>query len=172
MTNLETKYRQALAREQSLRLDFERQRGETLTQNEAAINYRIMEQEIATNKTLLDGMLQRNKENEAILAQLQRNGRITNVDLADAVGLSRARVEGLADVLPGVRFAVEAYVNFARQAPWQEAVCSSLNTVVSRIPSPEATIVPAAASSQGVEAYSLRLPAGTTSVRQVKAEPL
>jgi pyrroloquinoline-quinone synthase len=30
------------------------------------------------------------------------------------------------DVLPGVRFAVDAYVNFARRAPWQEAVCSSL----------------------------------------------
>src|SRR5213075_933327 len=29
-------------------------------------------------------------------------------------------------VLPGVRFAVDAYVNFARRAPWQEAVCSSL----------------------------------------------
>jgi len=29
-------------------------------------------------------------------------------------------------VTPGVRFAVDAYVNFARRAPWQEAVCSSL----------------------------------------------
>jgi pyrroloquinoline-quinone synthase len=28
--------------------------------------------------------------------------------------------------LPGVRFAVDAYVNFARTRPWQEAVCSSL----------------------------------------------
>ena len=46
--------------------------------------------------------------------------------LAEAVGLHRARVESLADVLPGVRFAVDAYVNFARRAPWQEAVCSSL----------------------------------------------
>ncbi len=73
LTNLETKYRQAQAREQSLRTDFDRQRGETLTQNEAAINYRILEQEIATNKTLLDGMLQRSKENEAILAGLRNN---------------------------------------------------------------------------------------------------
>ena len=46
--------------------------------------------------------------------------------LADAVGLGRARVESLADVVPGVRFAVDAYVNFARRAPWQEAVCASL----------------------------------------------
>ncbi|MBC7984216.1 MAG: pyrroloquinoline-quinone synthase PqqC, partial [Candidatus Obscuribacterales bacterium] len=46
--------------------------------------------------------------------------------LAEAVGLARAHVESLCDVTPGVRFAVDAYVNFARRAPWQEAVCSSL----------------------------------------------
>jgi len=46
--------------------------------------------------------------------------------LAQAVGLTRATVESLTLVLPGVRFAVDAYVNFARRAPWQEAVCSSL----------------------------------------------
>jgi len=46
--------------------------------------------------------------------------------LAEAVGLERTRVESLAAVLPGVRFAVDAYVNFARRAPWPEAVCASL----------------------------------------------
>jgi pyrroloquinoline-quinone synthase len=46
--------------------------------------------------------------------------------LGEAVGLSRDHVESLRDVLPGVRFAVDAYVNFARRAPWQEAACSSL----------------------------------------------
>jgi pyrroloquinoline-quinone synthase len=46
--------------------------------------------------------------------------------LAEAVGLSRKSVEDLSQVLPGVRFAVDAYVNFARRAPWPEAVCSSL----------------------------------------------
>lgn len=46
--------------------------------------------------------------------------------LADAVGLQRAEVLDLRHVVPAVRFAVDAYVNFARRAPWQEAVCSSL----------------------------------------------
>jgi pyrroloquinoline-quinone synthase len=46
--------------------------------------------------------------------------------LAAAVGLERAQVESLREVLPGVRFAVDAYVNFARRAPWPEAVCASL----------------------------------------------
>ncbi len=46
--------------------------------------------------------------------------------LGEAVGVSRETLESQAQVLPGVRFAVDAYVNFARRAPWQEAVCSSL----------------------------------------------
>lgn len=46
--------------------------------------------------------------------------------LAEAVGLERTQVESLQQVLPGVRFAVDAYVNFARRAPWLEAVCASL----------------------------------------------
>src|SRR5262249_36297566 len=51
--NLATHYRQTLAREQALRTAFDQQRAETLTQNEAAVNYRIIQQEIETNKGLL-----------------------------------------------------------------------------------------------------------------------
>lgn len=47
--------------------------------------------------------------------------------LAQATGLEREEVLDQRHVLPGVRFAVDAYVNFARRAPWQEAVCSSLS---------------------------------------------
>ncbi len=46
--------------------------------------------------------------------------------LGEAVGLNRAEVQSQQHVLPGVRFACDAYVNFARQATWQEAACSSL----------------------------------------------
>jgi pyrroloquinoline-quinone synthase len=46
--------------------------------------------------------------------------------LAEAVGLTRTAVESLAEVRPGVRFAVDAYVNFARRAPWADSVCASL----------------------------------------------
>jgi pyrroloquinoline-quinone synthase len=46
--------------------------------------------------------------------------------LAEAVGLERTEVETFRQVLPGVRYAVDAYVNFARRAPWPEAVCASL----------------------------------------------
>jgi pyrroloquinoline-quinone synthase len=43
-----------------------------------------------------------------------------------ATGLERADIEGLRHLRPGVRFAVDAYVDFARRAPWEEAAISSL----------------------------------------------
>lgn len=46
--------------------------------------------------------------------------------LGEAVGLARQELLSLQHVLPGVRFAVDAYVDFARRAPWPEAVCASL----------------------------------------------
>jgi pyrroloquinoline-quinone synthase len=48
------------------------------------------------------------------------------IRLGEAVGLPRDEIVSQTRVLPGVRFAVDAYVNFARQRPWQEAVCASL----------------------------------------------
>ena len=48
------------------------------------------------------------------------------IRLGEAVGLSRAEITDGRHVIPAVQFAVDAYVNFARRVPWQEAVCSSL----------------------------------------------
>lgn len=48
------------------------------------------------------------------------------IRLGEAVGLTRAEIISQNHVLPGVRFAVDAYVNFARKVSWQEAACSSL----------------------------------------------
>lgn len=99
--NLGTRYRQSLAREQSLRAAFDRQRGETLTQNEAAINYRIIQQEITTNKSLLDGLLQRSKENDVVLAGTPNNIDVVDYAIApdEAIGPKRLRGVTLALVL-------------------------------------------------------------------------
>ncbi|MDQ2696123.1 MAG: pyrroloquinoline-quinone synthase PqqC [Pseudomonadota bacterium] len=48
------------------------------------------------------------------------------IRLGEACGLHREQIVSQRHVLPGVRFAVDAYVNFAHHAPWQEAMCYSL----------------------------------------------
>lgn len=100
-TNLATRYRQAFAREQSLRAAFNQQRGETLTQNEAAINYRIIQQEIETSKKLLDGLLQRSKENELLLAGTSNNVHVVDYSIIPKkpIGPQRLLNVGLAMML-------------------------------------------------------------------------
>jgi pyrroloquinoline-quinone synthase len=56
----------------------------------------------------------------------ERGGTIAWLALARAVGLDEAYVLSEAGVAPGTRFAVDAYVSFARTRAWIEAVASSL----------------------------------------------
>lgn len=46
--------------------------------------------------------------------------------LGEAAGLAREDMLAQKKLLPGVRYAVDAYVNFCRTKPWLEAVASSL----------------------------------------------
>ena len=78
LASLEQTYREASSRERALRNNFETQRNTVLNQNEAAINYRIIQQEIDTNKVLLTNLLQRSRETEVIL-----NGTPNNVHVVD-----------------------------------------------------------------------------------------
>jgi succinoglycan biosynthesis transport protein ExoP len=101
ITNLATKFKQAKTREDSLRTAFNQQRKETLTQNEAAINYKIIQQEIETNKGLLDGLLQRSKENDVVLAGTPNNIRVVDYAIApdSPVGPRRLLSVALAFIL-------------------------------------------------------------------------
>jgi pyrroloquinoline-quinone synthase len=53
--------------------------------------------------------------------------------LAEGVGLDPAYVRSTAGILPGTRFAVEAYVNFVRDRSLVEAVASSLTELFSPV---------------------------------------
>ena len=101
LTNLHTRYQGAIEREQSLRKSFDQQRAQTLSQNEAAINYRIIQQEIETNRTLLNGLLQGAKENDVVLAGKPNNISIVDYGLAPdtPVGPNRGRTVVMAFLL-------------------------------------------------------------------------
>ena len=92
---LEMRYHQALQREQALRTAFDEQRGATRNQNEAAINYHIIQQEIETNKGLLDGLLQRAKENDVILAGTPNNLHITDYAIPPRTPIGPNRLQGI-----------------------------------------------------------------------------
>jgi succinoglycan biosynthesis transport protein ExoP len=144
LTNLETNYRQTLAREQALRKSFQQQRGETLTQNEAAINYRIIQQEIQTNKTLLDNLLQRSKENDVIMASKPNN--ISIIDYAMApdgpIGPNRMRT-----VFMALFLSLGLGVGFALFLEYLDDTVHSTDEVERLLHLPALAVIPSAAAS-------------------------
>lgn len=96
LTNLKTRYDQTLAREEALRVSFNQQRGETVTQNEASINYRLIQQELDTNKTLLDGLMQRSKENDVVQAGTPNNIYVVDYAVAPTAAVAPRRLRGVA----------------------------------------------------------------------------
>jgi coenzyme PQQ biosynthesis protein C len=54
------------------------------------------------------------------------------IRLAEATGLDRERVVSAAEILPGVRFAVDAYLDLVKNRTFVEAVGSSLTELFSR----------------------------------------
>ena len=141
LTNLETNYRQALGREQALRAAFEKQRGETLTQNEAAINYRIIQQEIETNKALLDNLLQRSKENDVIMASKPNN--ISVIDYAIVpdfpIGPNRTRT-----VLIALFLSLGLGVGFALLLEYLDDTVHSTEEVERLLHLPALAVIPSA----------------------------
>ena len=93
--NLESNYRKALDREKALRDSFNKQRAETVAQNQAAINYNILKQEIETNKGLLDGLMQRSKENDVTMAGTPNNIHVVDYAVVPKGAIGPQRLQGV-----------------------------------------------------------------------------
>jgi len=93
--NLESNYRKALDREKALRDSFNKQRAETVAQNQAAINYNILKQEIETNKGLLDGLMQRSKENDVSMAGTPNNIHVVDYAAIPKGPIGPQRMQGV-----------------------------------------------------------------------------
>jgi capsular exopolysaccharide synthesis family protein len=138
-TNLATRYRQTLATEESLRKAYDQQRAETLTQNEAAVNYHIIQQEIETNKTLLDGLLQRTKENEVVIAGTPNNIRVVDYAIPPkkAVSPRRTLIVGIAFL-----FALAAGVGLAFFIEYLDDTVRSTEDIENFLRLPSVAVIP------------------------------
>jgi succinoglycan biosynthesis transport protein ExoP len=143
-TNLETRYRQALQKEEALRAAFAKQRAETLTQNEAAVNYRIIQQQIETNKSLLDGLLQRSKENEVILAGTPNNVHVVDHAAVPKTPIGPKRIQAIA---LAALFALILGIALARYLDYMDDSVRTSDDVESFLRLPALTVIPTVANS-------------------------
>src|SRR2546421_3632986 len=143
-TNLETSYRQALQKEEALRQAFAKQRAETLTQNEAAVNYRIIQQQVETNKSLLDGLLQRSKENEVILA-----GTPNNVHVVDHAAIPKTPIgpKRMQAIVLAALFALILGIALARYLDYMDDSVRTSEDVENFLRLPALTVIPSIGNS-------------------------
>ena len=81
LNNLQTRLRQAQQRENAIRESFDKQRLETQNQNEAAVTYRLIEQEIDTSNGLLGDLRMRLREHDLARAGTESNIRVVDYAL-------------------------------------------------------------------------------------------
>jgi capsular exopolysaccharide synthesis family protein len=145
-TNLETNYRKTLDREKALREAFNKQRAETVTQNQSAINYNILKQEIATNKNLLDGLMQRAKENDVTMAGTPNN--IHVVDYASVPGgpVGPRRLQG---VLVALVVAIAFGVALSLFLEYLNDTVNSAGDVENQLRLPAVALIPLAGKAVG-----------------------
>jgi succinoglycan biosynthesis transport protein ExoP len=151
-TNLATNYRKTLDREIALREAFTKQRAETVSQNQAAINYNILKQEIETNKGLLEGLMQRAKENDVTMAGTPNN--IHVVDYA-AVPTGPVGPRRLQAVLIALVLAIAFGVALALFLEYLDDTVNSAGDVERELRLPAVAFIPLAGSATARRFLSL-----------------
>lgn len=159
---LETRYHQTLEREKALRRAFDEQRSTTLTQNESAINYHIIDQETQTNKTLLDGLLQRAKENDVILAATPNNIHVTDYATAPRVPIGPKRFQG---ILLAFVFSIGFGVCLATMLEYLDDSIRSTEDVTRILRLPALAVIPSIGS---LSSRRRRLNSGATAALQLR----
>lgn len=94
---ISNRYHAALQREESIRKALNEQKGETLKSNEGAIQAKILQQDVETNRRLLDNLLQSQKELEVNTASLSltNNIRVTHYSAMPRIPVAPHRVQNV-----------------------------------------------------------------------------
>jgi len=158
LANAEDDYRAAVDREKKLREEFENSRAATMEQNEAAITYKIIQQEVETNKKLLDDILQRSKEVDLTAASIQSPVVLKN--RADVPGGPSGpdRMRWILMALAGSLFAGVALA-FGRE--YLDQTIRSIEDVDRVVRLPSLGVIPALESGPGRRTRRRQLPSNS-----------
>lgn len=150
---LKAQYDKAKNLVDKLRADFNQQKTETMTQNEAAIQYRIIQQEIETNKSLLQNILQSARETDVVRAGTPNNVTVTDYALTPKypIGPQRSRAVFLAFLL-----ALGASVVLALFLDFLNDTVTSVDDVEKKIHLPAIGVIPQIGGKKNVNNKRLR----------------
>lgn len=150
---LKAQYEKAKNLVDKLRADFNQQKAETMTQNEAAIQYRIIQQEIETNKSLLQNILQSARETDVVRAGTPNNVTVTDYALTPKapIGPQRSRAVFLAFLLAfGASIVLALFLDFLNDT------VTSVDDVEKKIHLPAIGVIPQIGGKKNANKKRLR----------------
>ena len=120
---------------------FNKQRAETVAKNQAAINYNILKQEIQTNKGLLDGLMQRSKENDVNMA-----GTPNNIHVVDYASVPKGPIgpQRLQSVFLALGLALAFGIGLALFLDYLDDTIKNPNDIESGLRLPSLAVIPIA----------------------------
>lgn len=138
-TQADTEYQAAVIKEKRLRQEVEAQKGQMMQQNEAAISYRIIQQEVDTNKNFLNTLLGRLKE-----VDLSAASEVNNVVLTDrAIGAGRIGPDRSQWILLSFLVSLFGGIGLAFAREYLDQTIKSLEDIDRVIQLPSLGIIPA-----------------------------
>lgn len=99
LDNLKTRYLQSEEQENKIRASFNQQYNEAQGQNQAAINIRLLEQNIETNKGFLENLTKQQSENDIIARGTDNNISVTEIAIPPDTPVSPRRLMTVAAAL-------------------------------------------------------------------------
>ena len=92
LDNLRTKYQQAKDKEEKILVDFNKQYGEAQGQNQSAVNIKLLEQNITTNKGFLDNLRKQVSGNDVTSQGSDNNISVSEIAIPPEVPVSPRRL--------------------------------------------------------------------------------
>ncbi|CAN5383458.1 polysaccharide biosynthesis tyrosine autokinase [soil metagenome] len=99
LENLRTKYLQAKDKEEKIRTDFNKQYGEAQGQNQSAVNIKLLQQNIDTNKGFLDNLRKQVSGNDVAAQGTDNNISVIEIAIPPEVAVSPRRLMTVAAAL-------------------------------------------------------------------------
>lgn len=96
LENLRTKYLQAKGQEDKIRADFDRQYNEAQAQNQSAVNIKLLQQNIDTNKGFLDNLRKQVSGNDVAAQGSDNNISVIEIALPSGIAVSPRRLMSVA----------------------------------------------------------------------------
>lgn len=140
VTALKARYDEAVQRENALRRAFEQQKGETRTQNVAAVQYRLLKQEVETKQKLLEDLIGKKTQQDIVKGGLSNNISVQEWSLPPKNPVGPKRTQG---ILTALLLSLAFGIGLARLLDYLDTTVRTVQDIEKHVRLPVLALIPA-----------------------------